>query len=161
MPSQRKIQRLVAVTVQRLNELHGAFDFVLIDTQPSETALHDVFAYVSNWFVIPTWLAEWSFGQTVKAVAAIDEYREQFEQRGIYDRSRVLAIVPNYALGFQTEDQDMLTLLRESYGDLVMSPIPKRKNILGQALAGPHGYHMIPEFMSLVQRVEETIHERA
>jgi len=149
----RELAKALGSRLQDVSRL----DYVLIDTQPSKTSMHDALSYVTNWYVIPSWLDEYSLAGVAATYKKIQEFREPFLARGIRDRCNVLGIVPNFSFRYQLDDRTAYEVLVEEYGNLVLAPIPKRVNILGQP-PGPNDYHLVPEFMALIEQIEEAHH---
>lgn len=166
---------------RRLNELSKAFDYVIIDTQPSATMLHDVLALISDWYIIPTDAEPLSAYQAVpSAVEHITFAREQALARG-FDKAKLLGIIPNKfrsttnlhnhiyqtlihgerdTWGNLVLDEETGEPIFTGYGDAVWNPIPLRTNLVeGQLLQESLTYtapHTVTSriLQSVIDRVE-------
>lgn len=126
IPNSMNTRGIVKGLTLRMNALERAFDYVIIDTQPSATTLHDGIAMVTDYFLCPTEAEALSaFGGLRETIAVIEDIREQMVSRGI-DRAKLLGIIPNKVRENTILHQDILGKLQQGYGGQVFDPIPNR-----------------------------------
>lgn len=120
---------IVSSLRQRFALLDKVFDYVLIDTQPSATMLHDALGLITDWFLCPTDAEPLSaYGGLKHTLAHIEDIREQSVNRG-RDKAKLLGIIPNkYRTGL-TLHSTIYQKLVKLYGDLVFEPLPLRISI--------------------------------
>lgn len=129
IPGSMSLRDIVASLRQRFALLEKAFDYVLIDTQPSATMLHDALGLITDWFICPTDVEPLSaYGGLRKTLADIQDIREQSMSRG-RDKARLLGIIPNKYRSNTALHQHIYKRLVEEYGDVVFSPMPLRTTI--------------------------------
>jgi chromosome partitioning protein len=118
------------VTVaRRLAEVVELFDYVVIDTSPTPTLLHDAITLASDYVLIPTDCESFSAWEGLPdSLAHIQRMRDQAASAGL-DVARVLGIVPNRYRSGVALHEHFLKNLREEYGDLVWEAIPLRTAI--------------------------------
>jgi ATPases involved in chromosome partitioning len=129
IPGSMTLKQIVGNLAQRFALLEKAFDYVLIDTQPSATMLHDALGLVTDWFICPTDAEPLSaYGGLRNTIAHITDIREQSMSRG-RDKARLLGIIPNKFRVGTTLHRHIYQKLVEQYGDLVFKPMPLRMSI--------------------------------
>lgn len=95
IPGSTTLPEIVGNISARLRELEKIFDYVLIDTQPSATTLHDAIGLVTDHFICPTDPEPLSaYGGLVSTTKHIEYIREQSLARG-RDKANLLGIIPN------------------------------------------------------------------
>lgn len=118
---------------KRLNAVKNMFDYVIFDTQPSPTMLHDAIASVTDHLIFPTQPEAFSSWEGLAdSIYHTQEVRKQAAQAGL-DIANILAIIPNQYRG-TAQHNLFLDDLREQYGDLVTEPIPLYTAISEQQL---------------------------
>ena len=148
IPGSMTLVDIVSGLVKRLGLLEPVFDYVLVDTQPSATTLHDGIGLVSDWFICPTELESASALQALPRTAQhIENMREQSQLRG-RDKCKLMGIIPNKFRKSTSLHNNMYGVLIDGirdrhgnlvpnergevfagYGDLVWEPIPERINL--------------------------------
>jgi cellulose biosynthesis protein BcsQ len=118
------------VTVaRRLAEVVDLFDFVVIDTGPTPTLLHDAITLASYFILIPTDCESFSAWEGLPdSMGHIQQMRDQAAAAGM-DVAKILGIVPNRYRSGVALHEHFLKDLREQYGALVWEPIPLRTAI--------------------------------
>lgn len=129
IPGSMNLGNIVRGMATRLATLKSIFDYVVIDTQPSATTLHDALGLVTDWFLLPTDTEALSaFGALNETLEAIRGVHEQAVARGM-NKANVLGILPNRYRAATRLHQEVLEMLIEQHGDLVWDPMPLRTNI--------------------------------
>jgi chromosome partitioning protein len=129
IPGSTNLRDIVTALNKRLLELSRVFDYVIIDTQPSASTLHDAIALVTDYFIVPTDTEPLSaYGGLKSALAHIEGVREQSLLNN-RDKAKLLCILPNKFDARTKLHQHVLKTLHDEYGKLVWQPIPKRINI--------------------------------
>lgn len=129
IPGSMNLKGMVGSLAKRLALLARTFDFVLIDTQPSATMLHDALGLVTDWFICPTDAEPLSaYGGLKSTLAHIADMREQSLARN-RDKAKLLGIIPNKYRTGTALHQQIYKKLVELYGDLVFDPLPLRTTI--------------------------------
>lgn len=146
---------------RRFEKIAAAFDFVIVDTQPSSTTLHDALALLTDWFLIPTDTEPLSAASAVsKTKAAIEFMRSQSLAQG-RDKARIMGVIPNKFRRGVGVHEDNLAGLSAQYGDLVFSPIPMRADIPTSQHLSTSLFDMktrsgvIEEVQNMVDRIEQ------
>ena len=167
VPGSMNLSAIVRNLVQRLKLLDKIFDFILIDTQPSATTLHDAIGLVTDWFICPTDAEPLSaYGGLRSTIAHINDIREQAMARG-HDKARLLGIIPNKFRSNTTLHDFIYEKLVEAYGEVVLTPLPLRVNIpeaqfLQRTLMQDHPGSSANEYIwSFVDTIEAKTMERA
>lgn len=123
-------KRLVVMKSRRL------FDYVVIDTQPSITGLHESLVLISNHIILPTDAEAFS---ALNGLPSTLEHIEEANQTLIAlnrKPANLLGIVPNKFRARTTLHQLMVERLQQQYGDLVWSPIPLRTSVAESQVIG-------------------------
>lgn len=129
IPGSINMKMMVSNMAKRLALLERIFDYVLVDTQPSATMLHDALGMVTDWFICPTDAEPLSaYGGLKSTLAHIQDIREQSIARE-RDKARVLAIIPNKFRVNTALHQHIYEKLVELYGEVVFDPLPLRTSI--------------------------------
>lgn len=145
----------------RLQQMSRAFDYVLFDTQPSLTMLHDVMLYLTDWYVIPTEAEPLAIKGVYSTIEHITANREQIlAYRPDWRKTNILAVVPNIFRTHTVLHQQYDRLLREDLGDLVWEAIPQRIEI-AEGTADQR-FVFIKQLVRMIDRIEkETAREQA
>ena len=113
--------------LKRLRRVLGTiegYDVILIDTPPTLDFATGSAILAARWAILPTSTAQVDLDALVDTIATIEDY-EANEERC----AAGLAIVPN-GVKHNSVDRDAVALLRETYGDLVVGPVPHSVAIL-------------------------------
>lgn len=103
--------------LKRVNELRGAFDFVIFDTSPTPSLLHPIIYTAADEFVYVTACEAWSvegLTESIKRLADFNALRRSRSMKPV----RLTGILPTMYRGV-IEHQETLKELRETYGRLV------------------------------------------
>lgn len=123
------LQEIVGNLARRFRELESAFDYVLIDTQPSATTMHDAIGLITDWFICPTDPEPFSaYGGLRNTIQHIGHIREQSLARG-RDKAKLMGIIPNKFRTKTVLHNHVLERLQEQYGAHVWQPLPLRTAI--------------------------------
>ena len=104
----------------RLDELEGLVDAVVVDTSPTTTYLHGVVYLACNALIVPVMLDSFSFDGLLKTIKKMEEQYIKREGSGL----RLAGIVPIGLNPEFKEEVSNLGYLREAYGAKVWDPIP-------------------------------------
>lgn len=127
--SSSKVFDIVRRVGQRFRSLAKVFDYILIDSQPSASPLHDAMTLLSTWVLIPTDPEPFGSEDAVpSAIAHIEYVQEQLRGRG-RDGAHILGIVPNKFRVQTTLHSYMHDKLTEEYGEMVWPPLRLRTAI--------------------------------
>lgn len=122
------VRQMVFNLLARWRAMATAFDYVIIDTQPSMTPLHEALLMLSDHVILPT--DPEAFATLGGLPATLDNVR--FVNDSIATRRHpvnVLAIIPNKYRAKTQLHQVTLEALRERYGEKVLKPIPLRTSV--------------------------------
>jgi chromosome partitioning protein len=155
------------VVRERLEELDGTVDVVIIDTSPTPSLLHGAFYSATDYIVYPTELAYTSFDGLVESIRhrmAADKAREA--KWGIPPIT-VAGVVPTKYRSQTNEQKSNLDTLHQQFGSLVWNPIPMRTLWQESESRALPVYAMDPnseaagDVWELVDRLESVIYARA
>ena len=110
------------VLVNRIKELEGRVDFVIIDTAPSASVMHTMAYLASDYVLYPT---ECQF-LSMNGLASSIERRNIAPQQLAHIKAKTLGIIPTKYRSSTAEQKENLAILREEYGDLVWRPLAMR-----------------------------------
>lgn len=166
IPGSMTLKQIVTNLALRLTRLEKVFDYILIDTQPSATMLHDALGLVTDWFICPTDAEPLSaYGGLPNTVAHIQDIHEQSIARG-RNKANLLGIIPNkYRMG-TTLHAFIYEKLVAEYGDLVFDPLPLRMSIPEAQFAKTTLMQDAPDLetnnhlWSIIDRIENATQER-
>ena len=165
VPGSTTLPQIVQSISSRLRDLEKVFDFVLIDTQPSATTMHDAIGLVTDYFICPTDPEPLSaYGGLVSTLQHIDYIREQSLARG-RDKAKLLGILPNKFRRSTSLHQHVYEKLVELYGEKVWQPLPLRTAIPESQYFQTSLLHDAPELdtnnfiWSIVDRVKALTEE--
>jgi cellulose biosynthesis protein BcsQ len=163
IPGSMHMTDIVRNLTQRLKLVEKIFDYVLIDTQPSATTLHDGIGLVSDWIICPTDPEAFgAFEGTLSTVEHMAKIRGQALAYG-YDKAKMLGIIPNkyrantalhkYVVETLTHGQldENGEVVLDGFGPLVWEPIPVRTAIPEMQLYRTMLMHDAPSLKTNVQ----------
>lgn len=111
---------------QRLAELEGHMDFVVIDTSPTLGALHVACYFASKFILVPTQCEFYSIEGIAATLTDLESARQQGKERNLLVAD-IVKIVPNMYESREAVQKQNLEWIRDKYGaDNVLSPIKKR-----------------------------------
>lgn len=126
LPMVSRTSEIVGNMAARFKLLSKIFDYVIVDTQPSATQLHDALTLISDWVICPTDPELFStLGGLPSTLQHIAYNSEQAEARG-RKGAEVLCILPNKYRAKTILHQKFVEQLKGKYGTLVWEPIPLR-----------------------------------
>ena len=134
--STRKLAPLIAnrqisklILRERLSVMNGWADFVIIDTPPTPSDLHEAIAAATDYVIMPTQCEAFSglegLPDTIGHTANIAKLAAE---SGI-NVSQLVAIIPNMFEKKSTVHQEILPILQRNYGQLVWEEVPKTETI--------------------------------
>lgn len=100
----------------RLRELEGQFDYIIIDTAPTPSLLHSVIYLASDWLIYPTLAELLSLDGLINSLT----HRKQFNQ---LRQVEIGGVVPMMVRANTWEHTQNLRTLRKQYGDLLWPEI--------------------------------------
>lgn len=109
----------------RLRELDGIVDYIVVDTSPTPSLLHGSIYLATDWCLYPTTCEALGFDGLAESIRHRDvagEARSKWNLPVI----NVMGIIPNMYRASTLEHRENLDTLRNQFGDLVWSPIPLR-----------------------------------
>lgn len=129
IPSSTTVRDMVTNLLRRWSKLEKVFDYVIIDTQPSMTPVHEALVMLSDHVLLPTdaetFAALGGLPATIAHVEALNEWLRGMKRPPV----NILGIVPNKYRARTTLHQATVDKMRETYGDLVWQPIPLRTSV--------------------------------
>lgn len=160
---------MVKNMVGRFNVLKSRrlFNYVVIDTQPSMTPVHEALISIATDILLPTDAETFSalggLPTTLEHIHEINAALVGMQRKPV----NILGIVPNKYRARTTLHQLMVKRLQESYGSLVWDPIPLRTSVaesqaLGEFLVTSEeaeGLNSTSHLWNFVARVEELTSE--
>lgn len=161
IPNSTSLHGIVGSLAQRVRKLEKIFDYMVIDTQPSATTLHDALGLITDWFICPTDTEPLSaYGGLKNTLVHIESIRAQSMAHG-RDKARLLGIIPNKYRMNTALHQVVYEKLVALYGDAVFEPLPLRTTIPEAQLAKTTLMHDAPELETndflwrIVDRVQQ------
>lgn len=117
-----QLKRLDVKFSKKLLELSEGYEYIIIDTSPSDSTYNDQIMIHSHHIIVPLELSDLA----VDAVREVLDYMEELEE----DRSKVKLIVPNKFRSNIKDHREYLDMLKEVFGEnRVADPIPLRVDI--------------------------------
>lgn len=114
----------VAVLRRLLKPILGLYDYVVVDTGPTQGILMWNVLYAIDYAVIPTMLDGISLQELPKVLRNIDRLEVEFDQR-----PRLLGILPvSYRKGV-TIQEEVLSHLQQKFHGLLLEPVPLNTDI--------------------------------
>ena len=110
---------------ERLAELDGYMDFVIIDTAPSISDLHTAFYLAADYVIFPTECEYYSIQGVIASIEHLTRAQEAGAERG-YRVAQALGIVPTKYDVRESVQQENRKFLKESFASLVWSPVRAR-----------------------------------
>jgi chromosome partitioning protein len=110
----------------RLDELKGRMDIVIIDTSPTPSLLHGAFYTAADAIIYPTKLTYTSFDGLVESILRRERADKTRADRWGLKPIEVMGIVPTDYRGNTIEQQENLAKLKAQFGTKVWNPIPQR-----------------------------------
>lgn len=160
----RRLRDLVTTISSRFERIKQVFDYVVIDTQPNPTPLHDALSFVTDYLIYPTECESFSAWEGLPdSLSHTDRNRQVALESGL-NKARPIGIVPNKFRANTALHEHFLESLRNRYGDLVWTPIPLRTSIAEQQLVKENLLAMAPDMNTsgiLWNFVDETINAMA
>lgn len=123
-----------SVVRQRFAQLEGRADYIIVDTSPTPSTLHEAIVAASDGVIIPTECEAFSAMEGLPdSLTHTGSVRESGLERG-RDVARILGILPNKYDSRNVLHNEVLQALRDdpNYGHLVWEPLPFSKTF-GQA----------------------------
>ena len=113
------LKRLDVKFSKKLLEISEGYDYVIVDTSPSDSTYNDQIIIHSHHIIVPLELSDLS----VDAVREVLEYLEELEEDG----SKVKMIIPNKYRSNIKDHREYLEMLHEVFGEnMISEPIPLR-----------------------------------
>lgn len=114
----------VAVLRRLLKPVLGLYDYIIVDTGPTQGILMWNVLYAIDYAIIPTMLDAISLQELPKVLRNIDRLEVEFDQR-----PRLLGILPvSYRKGV-TIQEEVLDHLRQKFHALLFEPVPLNTDI--------------------------------
>lgn len=117
---------------ERFAEMDGRIDYIIVDTSPTPSTLHEAIAVASDYILIPTECEYFSaLDGLPNSKMHVDRVHAAGAKRG-FDVAKVIGILPNKYDARSVLHVEVLADLQAEYGDLVWEPLPFSKTV-GQA----------------------------
>jgi len=123
---------------ERLQQLEGVMDFVIIDTAPAASLIHLLIYSAADYAIYPTKTEYLSFDGLIEALSHLDGANSVRQGKGL-PPIKVTGIIPNMFRKATLEHRENLKMLQTHYGDLVWTPIAERA-VWTEALSSVSGY---------------------
>lgn len=107
----------------KLEEVEDVFDYVLIDTAPTRSALHAMLYLASDHVIIPTQLEAMSFDGIKQTIQNLQRFSRQRDSMGLGEITTV-ALIPNMFRKTTVLHNENLRLLRKPFASVITEPIP-------------------------------------
>lgn len=110
---------------KRMSELHGAIDYVVIDTSPTPSLLHGAIFMATDYIIIPTlmeFLGINGMVQSIEHASMFIENKKTLQMPPL----RVMGIAPTMVRMNTIEHSENIAELQSTYGDMVWEPITHR-----------------------------------
>lgn len=150
-----------AIIRQRFAEMQNAVDFIIVDTSPTPSLLHEALLAATDYVVIPTDCEEFSAYHGVpNTILHAGKLHDEALARGV-DLARVIGVIPNKYRANTSAHNVTLQNLREEYGDLIWNPINMSIQFAEAQLLGKFVYNLDSEsrpafeMRGIVERVEQ------
>lgn len=102
----------------------GSFDYIIFDTQPNPTVMHEPIIAATNYLLIPTDCEAFSAWEGIPdTIRHTEEIMANMQKLG--RTCELLGIIPNKFRRTTALHTEFVKLLREEYGPLVWKPIPQ------------------------------------
>ncbi len=115
----------VAAFRNRINELRGIIDFVIVDTPPTPSLLHGTIYMGTDYVIHPTLCEYWSFDGLTKSMIHRKKANQQRAATG-QPPLKLLGIVPTMFRSKTVEHSENYNQLREQFGKYVWTPVANR-----------------------------------
>ena len=133
---------------RRLMELADLFDFIIFDTQPNPTRVHEAIIFASDNLILPTDCGSFSSWEGLPDTVAHTERIRRDASSVNVSVGEIIGILPNMYRTKTSLAQHMVQSLKETYGDLVWDAIPLRQAI--------QDAQVLREFLFTTTQVPET-----
>lgn len=151
---------------QRLSELDGEVDTIVIDTSPTPSLLHASIYLATDYLLFPVELEYYSFAGLGSSIGHRNNFNNQKQTLGL-GKIEIMGIIPNKFRRNTLEHRENLNRLRGQFKDLVWPVLPQR--IVWSEAAARHRsvFSYAPdstaaaEAWGLVDRVQQRLSEAA
>lgn len=110
---------------QRLSELEGEIDVVVIDTSPTPSLLHASIYLATDFLLFPVELEYYSFAGLGSSIGHRNGFSKQKKSMGLGE-IEIMGIIPNKYRPNTLEHQENLQKLQSQFKDLVWQVLPQR-----------------------------------
>ncbi len=110
---------------QRLSELDGEIDVVVIDTSPTPSLLHASIYLATDFLLFPVELEYYSFAGLGSSIGHRNSFSKQKKSMGLGD-IEIMGIIPNKYRPNTLEHQENLEKLHTQFKELVWRVLPQR-----------------------------------
>lgn len=155
-----------ALIRQRFQELSSAVDYIVVDTSPTPSLLHEAITLASDYIVIPTDCEAFSALEGLPdSIAHTSVARDAAAQIGV-KVAHLLCIIPNKFRPRTVGHNEILKHLKQQYGDLVWEPLQQAIIFSDAQLVGQFLYGVAPEsiatrqMMDMIDRLEREVKAR-
>lgn len=134
-----------SIVRERLHEMQGRVDLIIIDTSPTPSTLHEAIAAASDYIIIPTECESFSAYEGLPdSMEHVGRVHEAGLARG-YDVAKVIGILPNKFDSRSALHRAVLEDLQSRHGSLVWDALPVSKTIGQAQMAGQFLYALYPK----------------
>lgn len=115
----------VTIMRERLDELDGNVDFVVIDTSPTPSLLHAMIYLATDYMIYPTQCELMSLQGLAKSVAHMQRAQASRKAFGLAP-TKILGVQTTMYQGITAAHQHGLEMVREKFGALAWAPLAQR-----------------------------------
>jgi chromosome partitioning protein len=128
-PSPFRFRRLCREISELFEQINRPLDFIIVDTQPSDSMLDGAIMLAADAVVIPTQCAELSFKGVERAIEQLSEINDEHEEFRT-EPIKLAGIVPNMFRQRTLNHRDFLRKLVTNFGaDNILYPLPLTTDI--------------------------------
>lgn len=148
---------------QRLAAMAKMVDFVIIDTAPTPSNLHEAIAAATDRVIMPTQCEAFS---GLEGLPDTIEHTQNIAELALasgIEVSQLLAIIPNMYEAKSAVHKEILPKIQESYGNFVWEAVPKTETIRQSHLRQKSLYALYPKvrvtklMWTFVKRIEALV----
>lgn len=158
MMANRELSKLILR--ERLAALKKFADYVIIDTPPTPSDLHEAIAAATDYVIMPTQCEAFSGLEGLPDTIGHTENIARLAAGSGINASQLIGIIPNMVEKKSTVHTEILSIIRRNYGVLVWEEVPKTETIRQAHLRAQSLYMLYPSnkvtklMRTFVKRIE-------
>lgn len=149
----------------RVQELNGNVDYIIFDTSPTPSLLHDAIGFATDYVIIPTDCEMFSALRGLpSSVAHVQAVQSAAQNLGVH-LAQIIGIIPNRFRKGTISHEDVLKGLHKRYGDLVWQPVPLSVAVVEAQLNRQFLFSVAPRnvvtrmIWGMVKHIEELVQD--